>query len=837
MSLDATQHRLSVGRPARILRAALTTASFVAACRQPAAAGDRAGDSLATGLQPRLPTGVKLDPAFPMAKVGPMPLTMRVTPEGENVVLSLSGHRQQGLQVVNPATGAIVQELPQASAFIGLAFSPDARTLYSSGGNQDVVYRYDWRGGRASLRDSLILAPKTGRGSGRRYPAGLAPSPDGRFLYVAENLADSLAVIDVEHGTVVQRLATERYPYDVAVDTAGTVYVSAWGGRTVSRFVTFNGWLRDDGRITVARHPSSLTLSRDGARLFVASGSTDHVAVVDTRSRRVIARLLDPPPAGPNEGATPNALALSPDGTRMFVAEADANAVAVFDLTPATSNVATAKGNDRLSGRIPAGWYPCAIVPVGDALIVASGKGRGSIPNPHGPQPRTAQVNTGNGPFYTLTLLDGALMRVPLAETSGESLARFTARVAAANGWTGASRTRAYPPFAHVIYVIKENRTYDQLLGDMRAGDGDTSLVYFPRPVSPNHHALAERFGLFDRFFVNAEVSPDGHNWSTAAYATDYVEKTVPSNYSARGRTYDYEGTNRGVIPEDDAAEPASGYLWNLAERKGITFRNYGEFVVPTRSDANDPLPPGYRGNKPYLFSNTSPLYPGFDLAIRDQHRVDVWLDEFKEYVARGTLPALEIVRLPNDHTSGATAGRPTPRAALADNDLALGRMVEALSKSPYWTKTVIFVLEDDAQNGPDHVDAHRSPLFVISAYSRPGVIHRFANTTDVLRTIEEILDLPSMSQFDHFGRPLRDIWAGAPDSRPYTPLVPSVSLDELNPRGTRGARESARLDLRVEDVADEELFNRILWRAIKGDAATYPRPRRASAHELKAGE
>jgi YVTN family beta-propeller protein len=836
MSNDATRHELRIGQPARILCAALSILSFAAACRQPAAGGDRAGDSLATGLQPRLPTGVKLDPAFPMATVGPMPLTMRAAPEGANVVLSLSGHRQQGLQVVNLATGAIVQELPQASAFIGLAFSPDGRTLYSSGGNQDVVYRYDWRGGRAALRDSLVLAVKTGRGSGRRSPAGPAPSPDGRFLYVAENLADSLAVIDVEHGTVVQRLATQRYPYDVAVDSSGIVYVSAWGGNTVSRFVASNSWLRDDGRMTVARHPSSLALSRDGTRLFVASGSTDHVAVVDTRSRRVIARLLDPPPAGPNEGATPNALALSPDGTRLFVAEADANAVAVFDLTPATSNVSGARGTDRLSGRIPAGWYPCAVLPVGDALVVASGKGRGSIPNPHGPQPRTSQVNGGNGSYYTLTLLDGALMRVPLTETTGESLARFTARVAAANGWNGAPRTRAYPPFEHVIYVIKENRTYDQLLGDLRQGDGDTSLVYFPRAVSPNHHALAERFGLFDRFFVNAEVSPDGHNWSMAAYATDYLEKTVPSNYSARGRTYDYEGSNRGAIPEDDVAEPASGYLWNLAERKGISFRNYGEFVVPERTEQND-LPASYRGNKPFLFSNTSPKYPGFDLAIRDQHRVDLWLDEFKEYVARGTLPALEIVRLPNDHTSGAAAGRPTPRAALADNDLALGRMVEAVSQSPYWTKTVFFVLEDDAQNGPDHVDAHRSPLFVISAYSHAGVVHRFANTTDVLRTIEEILDLPSMSQFDHFGRPLRDIWSSTPDTRPYSPFVPSLSLDELNPRGTRGARESARLDLRVEDVADEDLFNRILWRAIKGEVTSYPRPRRASAHELKAGE
>ncbi|HMA24472.1 MAG TPA: alkaline phosphatase family protein, partial [Gemmatimonadaceae bacterium] len=588
-------------------------------------------------------------------------------------------------------------------------------------------------------------------------------------------------------------------------------------------------------QLTVARHPSALLLNADGTRLFVASGSTDHVAVVDTKAQRVIARLLDPPPAGPNEGATPNALTLSADGTRLFVAEADANAVGVFDLTAATSNAATAHGDDKLAGRIPAGWYPSSLALVGNVLVVASGKGKGSVANPLGPNPRIGRTYQ-----YSLNLLSGGLMRVPLLQTSGDVLARFSARVTAANGWNDASRQHRYPPFEHVIYIIKENRTYDQVLGDDKRGDGDSSLLFFPRTISVNHHALADRFGLFDRFFVNAEVSPDGHNWSTAAYATDYVEKTVPSNYSMRGRSYDYEGLNRGVgmrhIPEDDVAEPASGYLWNLAEKKGITFRNYGEFVVPTGPRSPDSLPPGYRGNKPFLRTHTNPLYPGFELTIRDQHRADVWIAEFGQFVQSGSLPALEIVRLPNDHTSYALAGRPSPRAAFADNDLALGRMIEALSTSPFWKNTVVFVLEDDAQNGADHVDLHRSPMFVISAYSRPGVIHRFANTTDVLRTIEEILGLESMSQYDYFGRPLRDIWADGPDLRPYVALTPAQSLDESNPRGTEGARESEKLDLSTEDAADEALSNRILWQMIKGRDVPYPAPRRASAQVLKIG-
>ncbi|MEO9038283.1 MAG: beta-propeller fold lactonase family protein [Gemmatimonadaceae bacterium] len=820
----------------------MSAAGFLGACRQQASSDTRTGDSLFTALKPRLPTGVKLDPAAPLATVGPMPLTMRVAPEGDRVVLSLGGYREQGIQVVDATSGKVLQTLPQASAFVGLAFSPDGRTLYSSGGNQDVVYRYDWANGRAAFRDSISLGPRTGRGNnGTRYPAGLAPSPDGHFLYVAENLSDSLAVIDLSSRQIVQRFSTERYPYDVVVDKAGAVYVSAWGGYTVSAFTTRSGPtpLQADGRIAVARHPSALALNADGTRLFVASGSTDHVAVIDTKRKRVIARLLDPPPAGPREGATPNGLSLSSDGTRLFVAEADANAVAVFDLTAATSNVASATGTDALSGRIPSGWYTCALVQVGSDLLVASGKGRGSVANLKGPTPRASGGTPAmRGPQYSLALIDGGLMRVPLADTRGDALAKFTTRVAVANGWNGPSRLHRYPRFEHVIYIIKENRTYDQVFGDDPQGDGDSSLVFFPRAISANHHALADRFGLFDRFFVNAEVSPDGHNWSMAAYATDYLEKTVPSNYSQRGRSYDYEGLNRGAglrsVPEDDVAEPADGYLWNLAEKKGITFRNYGEFVVPSGRDPGDALPAGYRGNKPFLFSHTNPLYPGFDLAIQDQHRADIWIDELKTFSAKDSMPALEIVRLPNDHTSGLTAGSYAPLSAFADNDLALGRMIEALSKSPFWKNTVVFVLEDDAQNGADHVDAHRSTMLVISAYNRPGAIHRFVNTTDVLRTIEEILGLDSMSQFDYFGRPLRDIWTSDADLRPYSALTPAVSLDERNPRGTRGARASAKLDFGVEDAADETAFNDILWRAIKGPNVPYSAVRRASARDLR---
>jgi YVTN family beta-propeller protein len=819
-------------------RALLGALVVLAACRPSTQEGVASVD----GGPRRLPTGARLDPAGTVVDVGPMPLGMIPTPEGDRVAMLLGGWRQQGVQIADRATGAVVQTLDQPAAFVGLAFSPDGSTLYTSGGNGDVVYRYRWADRKATLADSLVLAAKAPRANGTRYPAGLAVSPDGRTLYVAENLADSLAVVDVASGRVTQRLATERYPYAVVVAPNGTVYVSAWGGNTVSEFAPEEGSLRAVGRLQVARHPSALRLNASGTRLFVASGSTDRVAVVDTRARRVVATLADAPSAqgapGPGEGSTPNALALSADGTRLFVAEADANAVAVFDLAAATADVPNAAGRDALTARVPTGWYPCAVLSFGDAVVVANGKGRGPAPNPDGPQPILSREHQGSPANTTLRQISGTLQIVTLPHDAGE-LARLSGRVAAANGWDrpGATDRRAsYPPIEHVIYVIKENRTYDQVFGDLTQADGDTSLLYFPRAVSPNHHALAERFGIYDRFFVNAEVSPDGHNWSMAAYATDYLEKTVPSNYSSRGRSYDYEGTNRGQETDDDAAEPASGYLWNLAERKGITFRNYGEFVIPEGVDRDRAMPSGYKGLKPFLAKNTHPAFPGFDLTIPDQKRADLWIAELQEHVKQGRMPQLEVVRLPNDHTAGARRGSPSPRAFMADNDLALGRMIEALSKTPFWRSTAVFVLEDDAQNGPDHVDSHRSPLLVISPWARPGVHHRWANTTDVLRTIEEILGLASMSQFDHYGRPLRDVWATTPDVRPWTALTPSVPLTEVNTATGPDARASARLALDFEDEADEDTFNEILWRAAKGPNAPYPGTRRLTGLELKQG-
>jgi YVTN family beta-propeller protein len=800
--------------------AALFATLFALAGCTPSSSRDPAGGSEA----PRLPNGLRLDPAGRSTDVGSLPLAMLPTPDGKHFVLLLNGYRDQGIQVIDRSTGAITQTLEQPAAFIGLAFSPDGKRLYASGGNEDVIYVYDWNGDGAKLASTLRLSSSRKGNRGWRYPAGIALSPDGTKLYAAENLGDSLAVIDLASGSVVQRLATEPYPYGVAVSPSGNVYVSAWGGNTVSVFSPGNGRLVSAARIPAGRHPSTLLMNRDGSRLFATSGTTDRIAVIDTRTNQVVKQLDDAPPAGPHEGSTPNGLALSPDGTRLYVAEADGNSIAVFSLSASTSGVPTAMGNDALSGRIPTQWYPTAVVSTRDSLFILNGKGRGTRPNPDGPNPVNGR---GRDPLkFTLGQVLGTVTMAPVP-TAAE-LASYTARVARANGWDVMKAAPAYPPIEHVIYIIKENRTYDQVFGDLSQADGDSSLLFFRRSVSPNHHALAERFGIFDRFFVNADVSPQGHNWSTAAYSSDYIEKTVPSNYSSRGRSYDYEGTNRGVAvdDDDDVASPGTGYLWDLAAKAGITYRNYGEYVDWADSTK------GYRPFKAALRNHTNERFPGFDMDIPDQRRADVWLAELREFERSGQMPALEIVRLPNDHTAGARAGSPTPFAYMADNDLALGRMIEALSKTRFWRSTAVFVLEDDAQNGSDHVDSHRSPMIVISPWSRGGVSHRFANTTDVIATIEELLKLGSMSQFDHYGRPLRDIWREKPDLRPYVALIPSTPLDEKNPARGVGARQSARLDFSKEDVAEEELFNRVLWRAIKGDTP-WPGTKRASMLEV----
>jgi Phosphoesterase family len=600
----------------------------------------------------------------------------------------------------------------------------------------------------------------------------------------------------------VQRLPTDHYPYGVILSGDGHLFVSAWGGTTVSEFrVLVDGKVANIGRIEVGRHPSALAVS--GSRLYVALAGSDRVAIVDSHSRKVMGYLHDSAPGAPPEGSTPNALAISSDRKRLFVAEGHNNALAVFDLA-----------TGKVLGRIPSDWYPTAVAEVNAQLLILSGKGHGTHANPDGPVPLTNWPD-GNPHAYALGQLNGSLRVLPSATSmSAAQLGEFTRRVAGANNWQKINVARRYPPFKHVIYIIKENRTYDQVLGDIKEGDGDPNLVYFPDvTVTPNHHALARRFGLFDRFFVNAEVSSQGHVWSTAAYVTDYGEKVVPSEYAGK----------RGDIDGDDSDEPERGFLWTLAKRSGVTFRDYGEMVKGN---------PGGLVAQHDLGADVNLQYVPFDLVTPDQKRADVWIAEHQRFVRDGNMPQLELMWLPMDHLTAARPGKCTPFACMADNDLALGRIVQALSHSPYWKDTVIFVVEDDAQAGPDHVDSHRAPFFAISAYSRRETVHRFVNTTDVIAAIEDILGMGRLSKFDYFSRSLADIFNSKPDLSPFDPITPKQDLNEKNPEKNAAARMSEGLDLSAPDRVDDQVYNRILWLMLKGDVpqpvVTYRAPLQA---------
>lgn len=744
-----------------------------------------------------LATGERLGPIGDAINLGSMPVGMALAPSGDKLAVVLSGWREQGVQIVDLKTHSVLQTLTQPAAFLGAAFSRDGKRLYVSGGNEDAIFCYLWQDGAATLERKIVLAEKAPGKFGSRYPAGIAVSPQGDYLYVAENVADDVAVVNTGTGKVVQRFPTDHYPYAIEVTSKGKVYVSAWAADTLAEFETAtDGRLSPKGKLKVGPRPSALLANRAGTRLYATLAGKDQIAVVDTERDKVLGYLSDASPAGPSEGSTPDGLALSADESQLFVAEADNNSVAVFDLAK-EGNAARA----RLAGRIPTDWYPTAVLDLKGQLLVLAGKGHGSHANPDGPTPGEG-ITRPLG--YDLGQLNGTLRLCP-DRFSPATMQEYSERVATANNWNAPQAERKYPPFKHVVYIIKENRTYDQILGDLKEGDGDAGLVFFGREVSPNHRALALRFGLFDRFFTNAEVSSQGHIWSTAAYVTDFGERTIPSAYSDR----------RDGVDGEDVDEPLNGFLWTLARKARISFRDYGEMMK---------APGGWPVTQKELAPDISPTYPPFDLKISDQVRADAWISELEGFVKAGEMPKLEIMHLPSDHTAGGRAGYRTPRAYMADNDLALGRIVEALSKSPFWKDTVIFVVEDDSQAGPDHVDSHRSPFFAISAYSRAGTMHRFANTTDVVAAIEDILGLGRLSKFDYFSRPLTDIFAAKADLSPYTAIVPEANRDEVNPGGTAAARMSENLDFSAPDRVNDATFNQILWTMLKG-----PQPRPAN--------
>jgi YVTN family beta-propeller protein len=605
---------------------------------------------------------------------------------------------------------------------------------------------------------------------------------------------------------------TGPLPYALAV-AGRKLYVSEWNGGGVSVIDTAMGTVVK--RIPTGGHASGLAVSPDGARLFVANALSDTVSVIDTSDDTVAATVdVSPYPRAPM-GSLPNAVALSPDGKALYVANGGNNDVAVVDTATYT-----------IRGLIPTAWFPSALMVSGDGrlLYVTNMKGLGAGPNPRGPNPEATTPPLQ----YIGSMARGTLSVIDIPDR--ETLARYTAQVVKNNGFDETRQTltrapqktaaRAVPRrvgdpslIRHVMYVIKENRTYDQVLGDVAQGDGDASLVLFGRDVTPNHHALAETFVLFDQCYADAEVSADGHEWSTAAVSTDYTQKLWPANYSGRNRRFDFHGGS-------SAAAPIAGSLWEQAALRGLSYRVYGEFFeFGSRPPAVKPAPFA-KG----LSGHLSPTYSGYDLSVTDQARVDAWRAEFEQFVRRGTVPQLMILSLPNDHTAATRPNYPTPKAMVADNDLALGRIVEIVSRSPVWKETAIFVIEDDAQDGPDHVDAHRTVCLVASPYARRGLVdHTMYSTVSMLRTIELILGLPPMSQFDAAATPMVAAFADTASVTSYGARRPKQALGERNTRHAYRARESQALALERVDEADGEVLNTILWHAIKGSHVPMP--------------
>ena len=775
------------------------------------------------------------------------------------------------LDLIRLSDRTILQSLPyekSGASFTGICLSPDGRTVYVTDA-QDRICVASLNKNNIMEWQAPIILPGPAAG-GYAAPGGVAVNENGDKIFVTLSRNNSLGIISLPSGAVSE-VPVGVAPFDVIAHSPSKLYVSNWGGRQPEEgesvyntsgsnvLVDPETGIANKGAISVVDpqlkeqvkvievglHPSGMVLSPDKKLLYVACANSDQISVISTEDDIVVetisVHMLENIPFG----SGPGDLAISPDGKHLFVANGTENSICVIKTGREAEAKVKVKAEVKIevkaeiAGAIPVGWYPGSVVlnKTGNTIFVANVKGIGSrnqrtdrkgynshdhmgsvsiikVPGERELKKMTETVHMNNSYAEMLKELnstDKSNKKVPVPEFTDQS--SF---------------------FKHVVYIIKENRTYDQVFGDMPQGDGDTSLVEFGREITPNHHLLAETFVLLDNFYCSGILSADGHQWTDEAYVTDYLEKS----FGGFTRSYPYDG-------DDALAYASSGFIWDNVLRNGLTFRNYGEFVNAVIEPASATFTDIYRdflegtnkikiqakANLEQLTPYICPTFVGFPNKVPDVYRAAEFIKELKEFEKTGNFPNFVIMLLPNDHTSGTRPGLPTPQAAVADNDLALGQIVEAISNSIFWKETCILVTEDDPQAGLDHVDGHRTVGMVVSPYTRRGeVISTYYSQINMVRTIENILGLPPMNQLDMTAEAMTDCFTDKPDFTPYKAVKNNIPLDQLNPALTSlsgdqlyWAKKSLEQDLEEVDRIDEDTFNRIIWHAVKGYNRPYP--------------
>ncbi len=762
-----------------------------------------------------LPNGWSLSPVGRSLPLGDLPLNMAVSNSKKLMAVTNNGQGKQSLQLIDVKAEKILDNIVIAKSWLGLAFSADEQYLYAGGGNDNWILQYAIVDQKLLLKDSFKLGKKW---PNKISPAGIAIDDDRHLLYVVTKDDNSLYIIDLNTKDIIKQVKLEGEAYTCLLSAnKKELYISCWGCDQLVVFDTKNKTIKTS--IPVGDHPNELCLSKKGNYLFVANANDNSVSVINTKERKVIETLVASlfPNAPP--GSTTNGLALSADEKKLFIANADNNCLAVFDVSKPGFSVS--------NGFIPVGWYPTCVKVIGNKIFVTNGKGFSSFANPKGPNPIKRRVKHAvddeDGPQYIGNLMKGTMSIIDMP--SEKQLSTYSLQVYKNTPYTKEKETQSSgeagnpvpmkigipSPIKYVFYIVKENRTYDQVLGDVAGGNGDTSLVLFGKQVTPNQHKLAMDFVLLDNFYVDGEVSADGHNWTMGAYATDYLEKNWVTSYGGRGGGYDAEGTRL-------IANNKGGFLWDHCKKAGVSYRTYGEF-------ADD-----YKPNIPVLKDHFCPYYTSWDQSVKDTVRIGQWKRDFDSLIYINALPRLNTIRLINDHTSGMSRNKPSPFAQVADNDLAVGMFLEYLSNSPVWKESVVFILEDDAQNGPDHVDAHRSPAYIAGPYvKRNFVDHTAYSTSGMLRTVELILGIPPMSQYDAGAVPLWKCFTSIPNYDPFKALPANINLNEINMVWNELSRRSEQFDFSKEDLVPDMELNEVLWKSIKGIHVEMPAPKRAA--------